>query len=373
MAGYKFLTPQTLRSGVVLKNRIVIPPMTDTNALRDGSISDNQLKYFERHSGGAGLFITPVANVDATGKGFEGELSVANDTMIPGLTKLARAMHQNGTKAILQIFSAGRMTDHTILRGLKPVSASAVAYPYSGMEIPHALTTTEIEQTIAAFGAATSRAIRAGFDGVEIHGANRFLIQQFFSPHSNQRTDVWGGSVVDRMRFPLAVVDAVQAVVQAEAPQNFAVGYRISPEESHTPGITMTETLQLVEKLVQKRLDYLHVSLTQDVWRTPFTDDNDQTPVIKQIQAATGEQVPLIVLGGLKQPDEVERVIQAGFDMAALGHESLLEPDWVEKVMAGREDEIKTDFKTIDYTSAEIDTPFRAFIRYVDGETGDVY
>jgi len=267
MPYYKFLEPYTFeKKNLTVKNRIVIPPMTEEMSFANGEVTSDELRYYYIHSGGAGIYITGTSNVNDLGKGFEGELSSASDKFIPSLTKLADAIHKNGTKAILQIFSAGRMSSTAILRGQQPVSASAVKSTRNNAEVPRPLTEAEIEQTIKDFGDATRRAIIAGFDGVEIHGANTYLLQQFFSPHSNRRTDKWGGSVEKRMTFPLAVVDEVQKAIEKYADRPFLLGYRISPEEIEEPGIRFDDTLKLVDALKEKPIDYLHVSMGR-VWR----------------------------------------------------------------------------------------------------------
>ena len=176
MSGYHFLKPFTFKhQTITLKNRIVIPPMTTRLSFEDGTVTRDEIRYYQQRAGGVGMFITGTANVNALGKGFEGELSVADDRFIPGLSKLAAAMKTGGTKAILQIFSAGRMSNSKILRGEQPVSASAVAAPRAGYETPRALTPAEIEATIHDFGQAVRRAILAGFDGIELHGSNTYL------------------------------------------------------------------------------------------------------------------------------------------------------------------------------------------------------
>ena len=154
MVSYKFLQPYTFKNGAQVKNRVVIPPMTIQSSLEDGSVSRDDLFYAGLRAGGVGMFISPVANVTDNGKGFEGELSVADDRFIPGLAKLAATMKKGGTKAILQIFHAGRMSNSKVLRGTQPVSASAVAAPREGMETPRELSEIEIEQIIKAFGEA---------------------------------------------------------------------------------------------------------------------------------------------------------------------------------------------------------------------------
>lgn len=187
---HNFMNDFSFANGLTVKNRIVMSPMTTMTSFYNGMVTSDEIAYYAKRAGGPGMIISGVANVSDSGKGFEGELSVASDEMIPGLAKIASALHQNGTRAILQIFHAGRKSNSEILRGNKPVSASAIAASYpAGSETPRALTGSEIEQIIADFGQATRRAVQAGFDGVELHGANTYLLQQFFSLNSNQRTD----------------------------------------------------------------------------------------------------------------------------------------------------------------------------------------
>ncbi|ETA74635.1 NADH-dependent flavin oxidoreductase [Ligilactobacillus equi] len=340
MTDYKFLEPYTLKNGVTLKNRVVIPPMTEGSALADGSVSDQELKYFRQRAGGVGMFISPVANVNNLGKGFPGELAVTDDAFIPRLREMASAMKYNGTKAILQIFSAGRMSNSAVLGGQPPVSASAVPAPREGYETPRALSEEEIEQTIKDFGQAVRRAIQAGFDGVEIHGANTYLIQQFFSPHSNRRTDKWGGSLENRMRFPLAVVDEAYRIIEEYADRPFILGYRISPEEIEEPGIRLDDTLKLIDKLADKPLDYLHVSMGY-VFRTSLVDKSDEEPIIYKIKKQVNGRLPLISVGSVETPQEAENVMDEGIELVAIGREYIREPRWIEKVMDNDEGAIR--------------------------------
>ncbi|WP_334351786.1 NADH-dependent flavin oxidoreductase [Companilactobacillus sp. HBUAS56257] len=339
MADYNFLTPFTFKKGVTVKNRIVIPPMTEEMSFSNGEVTTDELRYYHLHSGGAGMFITGVANVNALGKGFEGELSAEDDRFIPSLTKLAHAMHKDGTKAILQIFSAGRMSSTAILRGQQPVSASAVKATRRNSETPRALSEAEVEQTIKDFGQAAKRAILAGFDGVEIHGANTYLIQQFFSPNSNRRTDKWGGSLEKRMAFPLAIIKEVQAIIDKYADKPFLMGYRISPEEIETPGIRFDDTLKFIDVLKETPIDYLHVSMG-NVWRKSLNDKSITTPLNLTIKQHIGD-LPLIGVGDIQTPADAQKVLDEGIDFAALGREMLREPKWVQKVEAGDEKAIR--------------------------------
>ncbi len=226
------------------------------------------------------------------------------------------------------------------------VSASAVPAEQGAVsdQVPRALTETEIQSIIRDFGESTRRAIEAGFDGVEIHGANGYLIQQFFSPHSNRREDQYGGSLEKRLSFPIAIVDEVKKVVAEHAKESFLVGYRFSPEEPETPGITMADTLALVDVLASKELDYLHVSL-MEFWSTPRRGVEDSRSRLDIIQERVGESIPVIGVGSIYTADDALKAIQIGVSMIAIGRELIIDPDWVEKVRQGKESEIETKLK----------------------------
>ncbi|KRL80923.1 NADH-dependent flavin oxidoreductase [Secundilactobacillus paracollinoides] len=340
MSDYKFLQPYTFKNGVKVKNRVVIPPMTIASSLEEGSVSRDDLFYAGLRSGGVGMFISPVANVTNDGKGFEGELSVADDKYIPGLSKLADAMKKGGTKAIIQIFHAGRMSDSTILRGIQPVSASAVAAPRDGMETPRELSSNEVEAIVQAFADATRRAIVAGFDGVEIHGANTYLIQQFFSPHSNKRTDKWGGDVEKRMTFALEIIRAVHDAIEEYGNDDFILGYRISPEEIESPGIRIDDTLKFIDKLSGQPLNYLHISMG-NAWRKSLNNPDDDRYTIQRIKDQVKGRLPLISVGSIETPEDAEKIMDAGIDFVAIGREYLREPKWIDKVISGHEETIR--------------------------------
>lgn len=337
MSNYKFLKPTVLKPGVTLQNAVAMAPMTTKSSFYDGTISDDEIDYYRERSG-AGLVITAVANVDINGKGFEGELSVAEDRFIPGLTKLANAIKSKGSKAILQIFSAGRMTNSKILRGETPYSASAVAAPRNNAEVPRALDSQEIEQLIVEFGQATKRAIIAGFDGVELHGANTYLLQQFFSPHSNRRNDEWGGSLENRMKFPLKVVAEVEKVIAESADSDFILGYRISPEEIEKPGIQIDETLALIDRISESSVDYIHTSMG-NFKRSSLNDKEDSQPLNEKILNIINQRKPVIIVGSIETPEDVDNALNMGATLAAIGREFIREPLWIDKVVS---DDIKS-------------------------------
>ncbi|OYQ67941.1 NADH-dependent flavin oxidoreductase [Aerococcus sp. 1KP-2016] len=350
-----------------IKNRVVIPPMTEGSSLEDGSVSRDELYYFDTHTGGVGMFIAPVANVSEDGKGFEGELSITDDCFLPGLTNMAKAIKKDGTKAILQIFHAGRMSSKAILRGTQTVSASAVAAPRPNAETPRELTTEEVEQIIVDFGEATRRAIQAGFDGVELHGANTYLMQQFFSPHSNKRTDKFGGDVKGRMTFDLEIIKSVKKAIDEYATEPFILGYRISPEEIEEPGIRLEDTLQFVDVLADSGIDYLHISMGS-AWRTSLNNREDKTPIVLHIKETVNGRVPLISVGSIETPAQAEEVMDAGIEFVALGRESIREPQWVQKVEAGQEDTIRYTLDKNDMEELGINPAFANFLEMLGAD-----
>ncbi|PWG00471.1 NADH-dependent flavin oxidoreductase [Levilactobacillus bambusae] len=361
MSEYQFLKPFQFANGVTLKNRIVMSPMTTMTSFYNGMISTDEINYYAARAAGPGMVITGVANVSDSGKGFEGELSIASDAMLPGMTKLASAIHQNGTKAVLQIFHAGRKSNHKILRGEQPVSASAIAAVYPpDSEEPRALTDPEIRQIITDFGDATRRAILAGFDGVELHGANTYLLQQFFSENSNQRTDGWGGDRDQRMTFAREVLRAVHTAVAQYANAEFLVGYRISPEEIETPGIRLEDSLYFVDQ-IKDQVSYIHLSMGS-YQRTSLNDKTNTKTLISQFAAVTKDVVPLIGVGSVERPSDAESVLADGANLVAVGRELIREPQWVQKIAAGDVESIRTKLSPADMDELAIPSVMQVYL-----------
>ncbi len=362
MNDYQFMQPFEFRNGVTLKNKIVMAPMTTMASFYNGMITKDELDYYAARSGGPGMIITAVANVSDSGKGFEGELSVADDQMIPGLRRLATTLKKDGAKAILQIFHAGRKSNAKILRGKQAVSASAIAAAYPpDSETPKELTAEEIKQIITDFGAAAKRALEAGFDGVELHGANTYLLQQFYSENANQRTDEWGGSREKRMNFALAVIAEVKKVLAAFADEPFILGYRISPEEIETPGIRLEDSLYFVDT-IKNSVDYIHLSMGS-YQRTSLNNQADTTPMLEKFSNITANKVPLIGIGSVEKPAEAEEVLANGADLVAIGRELLREPQWVQKVASGDEASIRTTISPADLDELAIPSVMQVYLK----------
>ncbi|KUO96277.1 NADH-dependent flavin oxidoreductase [Ferroacidibacillus organovorans] len=346
-----------LRRGVVLKNRIVMAPMTHFSSLPDGSVSDEEIRYYKRRSGGVGMVITACVFVSPSGKGFPGEFGAEREDRIEGLARLARGIKEQGAKAVLQIFHGGRACAPDLVPGGDVVSASDVSEDKEGAPIPRPLTEAEIMQIVRDFGEATRRAIAAGFDGVELHGANGYLIQQFYSPHTNKRSDRFGGSRENRLTFPLMIVDEVTRVVKEHAKNEFLIGYRFSPEEAYEHGLKMEDTYALIDALKYKALDYLHVSATD--YRTPPKSGEDQSASrIALIVKRAGADLPVIGVGSIKTPDDaLDALSSTGCTLIALGREIIIEPDWVQKVARGDEHAIATELSLSDQERLVVPTP----------------
>ncbi|WP_317912852.1 NADH-dependent flavin oxidoreductase [Carnobacterium maltaromaticum] len=356
-----FLSNYTFSNGLSVKNRVVMSPMTTMSSFYNGMVTSDEINYYSLRAGGPGIIITGVANVSENGKGFEGELSVTTDSMIPGLTALAKAIKKDGTKAILQIFHAGRKSTSKVLRGEQPVSASAISATYpADSEVPRELSHEETLQIITDFGEATRRAIEAGFDGVELHGANTYLLQQFFSENSNQRSDEWGGSQKKRLKFPLAVIDSVKQAVKKHSTNPFVIGYRLSPEEIETPGIRLENSLFFVDQIKEK-VDYIHLSMGS-YKRTSLNDKKNKATLISQFSTHTKGVVPLIGIGSVEHPDEAEEVLHDGADLIAIGRELIREPKWVQKVVIGDIASIRTKLSPLDMDELAIPSVMQVYL-----------
>lgn len=333
--------------------------MTTSSSNPDGTIAPEELEFLRRRSKGVGLAITAPCSVSAEGKTFEGEWSCASDDMIPSLRSAASTIKRAGAIAVLQLHHGGRLAPAAIL-GSAPLSPSGVRAEVPGADLPRAMSEEEIEETIKAFGRAAKRAIQAGFDGIEIHGANGYLLQQFFSPHANRRADQWGGSVENRAAFPIAVVEEVQEVVRRNAYRPFSIGYRISPEEIEQPGITIEETLELVEGLVACRLDWLHI-VTASYFAGSIRNAHDNRTRTRVIIDKVRNRTLVIGCGSISDPGDALRVLEEGADLVALGRALIMEPEWVEKVAEGYWDEIRYCLPTSSGTPGDLSIPPRMF------------
>jgi len=301
------LEPYRFKNGVQAKNRVWLAPLTNLQSLPDGTISDDELRWLARRAeGGFGVVETCAAYVAENGKGWPGELGVHDDTMQPGLARLAQALR--GSLGVVQLFHGGMRADAAINGG--------VAYG------PDDVSEAWIEDVIGRFRDAAMRCVRAGFAGVELHGAHGYLLGQFLSSVNNTRTDRWGGPFENRARLVREVLKAVRAAV----PPSFLVGVRLSPEDyGNSVGLDLDESLGLAGWLADDGADFVHVSLW-DVWRT--TKKRPGQHPVPLFRSAIPADVALVVAGKVWTREEAERLLAMGADAVALGRSAIANPSW---------------------------------------------
>lgn len=326
----ELFAPYQLNTHVTLRNRFVMAPMTTWSGNLDGSISEAELTYYLERSHGVGMVITATTFMETYGKGFDRQFYGGTDAMIPSLKSLSEAIKSGGAKAILQVFHAGRKGNPSDMPDGLTRSASDVPAKREANNTPKAMTQAEIENTISEFKNIVKRAFKAGFDGIEIHGANTYLIQQFFSPHSNRRQDKWGGSLENRLKFPMAVVNACIEAREEIDSDDFIIGYRFSPEENSEPGISIDETEKLVDALCKTKLDYLHISLGQ-FDQTSIRNQSEDVPVLMKIASVIHGRKPFIGVGSVYSLENAFETLELGADLVALGRQLIIDSKTIEK------------------------------------------
>ena len=335
----KLFTPMKIGK-IEIPNRLVVSPMVTDYCNQDGTATERYIAYHEaKAKGGWGLIITEDYAVDPSGKGFSCVAGLWNDSQIASHAELTRRVHQYKSKIFAQIYHCGRQTASAIT-GCQPLAPSPVPCP-TMQELPKELPVDEIEKIVGQFGDTALRAKKAGFDGIEIHGAHGYLISEFMSPYSNKRTDEYGGHLLNRMRFPLKIV----ADIRAKCGKDFGVGFRISCDEFVPGGRTIEDTKAMAVFLEDAGFDVLHVSAgvyasadkivpassTPHGWLAGYAEE-----------AKKAVRVPVITVGRINDPFVAESILASGkADFVAMGRASLADPEFPEKAKAALFDEIR--------------------------------
>lgn len=342
-----------LKNGAIIPNRIVQAPMCSYSGEDYGYVSQDTYNYYKVRSQSAGMIIVEFTAVSENGGpcvslDHADQLAIYSPDHLQGFKQLAQTLKRHGNKVLLQIHHGGRRASKRAARGQQSIAPSAIdsiSNSYSARE----MTSEEIHQVIEDFGRASRFAVDCGFDGVEIHGANNYLLQQFFSAYSNRRTDEWGGSLKKRMAFPIAVTRQVINQLQDYAPTDFIVGYRLSPEEIHENsfGYSYKESLELVKILDHNfDLDYFHLSQYASKGKKAFQNtphDASESRTIAQIfQSVLQEKTRLIVVGNISNESDAQAALEFS-DFAAVGHGILIDPQFGLKIIEGRGNEIITE------------------------------
>jgi 2,4-dienoyl-CoA reductase-like NADH-dependent reductase (Old Yellow Enzyme family) len=335
----------TFPSGAIARNRFVLAPMTTYASNDDLTLSDEEEVYYNSRSKDIGIVITAATAISKNAQAFPNQISIRDERYLDSMKRLATTIKKEGALAVIQLHHGGRMNVPGLVVNQDIVSASSIKANREYAAVPRELKISEIYDVIDDFCNATRLAIEAGFDGVELHGANTYLIQQFFSPHSNRRNDEWGGSLQNRLRFPMTLVDKVLSVKEKYAKPDFIIGYRFSPEELEEPGISLDDTLYLVDHLASKNLDYLHVSLG-NYRSTSLRNKEDNQFIVEKLVEVINNRVPLIGAGSIDNIEHAKDALQLGYDLLGLGMACLADKDMVKKMQDN-----KTPSKIIDSNS----------------------
>ena len=348
MKNSKLFEKITLNNKVEIKNRIAIAPITLYASNPDGSMTDEEREYLKIRGTDIGIFIFGASYVSKEGMTSNDFHFSISEKDIPGLEERAKIIKSQGAKVINQINHAGCFAQKKDT-GLSPVVPSAdiaikdAQNRGSNSKDFHELTDSEIKELIGKYAYAVELCIKSGYDGVEIHGANNFLIQQFYSPHTNKRNDNWGGSDEKRMNFALNIVDAACQVREKYKIPEFIIGYRLSPEEPYEDGITMTETLKLVRALVKKPIQYIHIS-QKDYFKKTRRGEGSGIERLKVIHNETKGKVALIGVGGLKSEEAINSAANSEFsEFVAVAMASLMNKDLGILLKEGKGDMINTE------------------------------
>ncbi len=329
---------------ITMPNRLVMAPMTTFSGELNGSFSAQEITYLaQRAEDGIGTIITPACYCHQNGQAFERQIGCDKDSLLDSLSKTAETINNHGSVSFLQIHHGGNASKE-IYTQQKPLAPSACKNRTGTSELPKAMTEDDILLVIESFAKAAQRAKKAGFTGIELHGANTYLLQQFFSPFTNKRNDKWGGNVVlpgrnlleNRSRFAREVLKAVRA----EVGESYPIAYRISPEEADPLGYSVSDTIDLLKILIPYGIDIIHVS-SWDFHKNLRNDISAKTNPTYMIKNAF-PYMPVIGVGGIMKPQQAIEVLEQGIEFVALGKILMLEKDWVKKVQNGDIDLIRT-------------------------------
>lgn len=321
-----------------LKNRLVMAPMHTKFSSETGEVTDRLSAYLEaRARGGVGLMVLENTCIDwVNGRPAGNPVTIHDDMCRSGLSNLPLVVHRHGARIVTQLQHTGRQNVRAnIPGGLQPLAPSAVKSNRGGDE-PRPLEEHEIEKIIQQFVDGARRSREAGFDGVELHGAHGYLLTQFFSPHTNRRTDKWGGSLLNRARFPLEVVRRIRS----EVGRDFPILYRLSAEERIPGGTTLEDSLQLVRLLDEAGVDCFDVSVgiydsIDSIYALQGQASGTLLPLAAAVKGVTAK--PVIGVGRLGWDLELAaRAVQEGrTDLVAIGRSLLADPDLPRKHFAG--------------------------------------
>ena len=346
----KFFKKYTLNNKVEVPSLLAVAPVTLFGSNPDGTIGDEERNFYKQRATGIGLYIVGATCVSLEGLAFDNQPRAFDDKDLPSNKERVKIIKEQGALAINQIHHGGCLG----LKRLSGVPVMAVSADVFNKELEKKgelkedtkaveITEKDIKRIIDDFARATEISIKAGYDGIEIHGANNYLLQQFYSGYYNKRTDEWGGSLEKRMKFPLAVVDACCKIRDKYNKPEFIIGYRLSPEEPFEDGITMTETLALVRELMKRPLQFIHVSQSK-FFQEARRGEGSGTARLKLIHDELKGKMALIGVGGLFSYDDLNKALDSGYaDFIGVARALMLNKDLGILLKEGKGDKIRLE------------------------------
>ncbi|MCB9000552.1 MAG: NADH:flavin oxidoreductase [Bacteroidales bacterium] len=322
----ELFTPVTVNNQVV-KNRVVFPPIVNFGwSDTEGMVSQRHINHYEaRAKGGAGLIIVEASCVQQDGKIFSYQLGIWDDKHIEGLSKITNACHKYGSKILIQLHHAGLLTRKAVSKVAWGPSADA------DNERSKAMSLEQVKVLTKNFILAAKRAYQAGFDGIELHGAHGYLLNQFTNEAINCRTDEYGGSFENRLRLPIEIIKGIKA----EVPSNFIIDYRMA---GCTP--TLSEGIEMAKLLEQSGVNLLHVSHGGSKGINPEVPSGFgfNSIVYMGTEVKKHVRVPVIVVNQIKLPEDANSLIKNGqADMVAIGRDQLTDAEWAIKAQQGED------------------------------------
>ncbi len=322
-------------AGLELKNRLVRSATAERMCDEDGRPEQAMIDlYADLARGGVGLIVTGHAFVHESGKAHPTMTAVHRDDLVPSLRALGEVVHQEGGKVVMQINHAGRQTSEETI-GRNPVAPSPVPRGKGGPR-PHELTEAEIRELVAAFGRAAGRAKEAGFDGVQLHGAHGYLINQFCSPASNWRHDRWGGSIARRLRF----LEEVAAAARDEVGGDYPLLIKLGVQDFVRDGLTLDDGVEIVRHLSDWGLDAVEISCGMGATsaRKDILRPDDEAYFLPQARRAReATDLPIILVGGMRSLAVMESILEEGTaDFISMSRPLIREPDLPNQWREGR-------------------------------------
>lgn len=306
------------RTNVRAKNRTLLAAMTNKQSLDDGRLSEDEIHWLVRRAkGGFGITTTAAANVTKTGRGWDGEMGVWGDHQLEGLSKLATQLKETGTISLVQLFHGGMRAPEN-LNGQQPISASKNTEVHMNRTYAREMSEMEIVSMIQSFTEAAVRCEKAGFHGVELHGAHSYLICQFLGSQTNRRTDSWGGDIWGRSRFLREIIHSIRK----ETNKDFLISVRISPI-IESIGIALDESLALTKILCDLEIDMLHLSCW-DVFQSIGAGSN----LTKEFRRVVPEHVVFVSTGSVWSSQDVQWLLREGADVVGVARVGIGHPDW---------------------------------------------